>query len=119
MKPTGLNEKILRKRLTTISQMDLPALHWSIYRQATEVYGFKSMIFHIDSTDTDYWGAKYDEWDDGGAVPMHKNNAKSKRNQLLQKASHTVVDGNTSDIEMDRDSIAFLKERIDMEKALI
>ena len=131
VKPTGLNEKILRERLTTISQMDLPALHWNIYRQATEVYGLESMIFHIDSTDTDYWGAKYDEWDDGGAVPMHNNHAKSKRNQLLQKASHTVVDGNgvsavtfsrdgnTSDIEMDRDSIAFLKERVDMEKALI
>jgi len=131
VKNRGLNDRILRDRLTTISEMDLPELQWRMYQHITKECDLHSFINHLDATDIDLWGTKYSIWDDGGAQPKHNNHPKSKRKHLMQKEIHTicdgngipvqsrVYDGNVSDIEMNRDSIEFLDTHTDIENRLL
>lgn len=131
VKVNGLNERVLRDRLTTISRLDLPELQWRMYQHITEECDLHSFINHLDATDIDLYGTKYGLWDDGGAQPKHNNHPKSKRKHLMQKEIHTicdgngipvhsrVYDGNVSDIEMNRDSIEFLRTHTDIENRVL
>ena len=131
VKDNGLNDRILRDRLTAISKMDLPELQWRMYQHIIEECDLHSFINHLDATDIDLWGSKYGLWEDGGAQPKHNNHPKSKRKHLMQKEIHTicdgngipvhsrVYDGNVSDIEMNRDSIEFLSSHTDIENRVL
>lgn len=131
VKPNGLNDRILRDRLTTISKLDLPELQWKMYQHVTDLVDIHSDTNHLDATDIDLWGTKYGLWDDDGTQPKHNNHPKSKRNHLMQKEIHTICDGNgipiyskaydgnVSDMVMNRDSIEFLNSHTDIKDRLL
>ncbi len=126
----GLNESVLRDRISVISRMDMPVIHWNAYRMVTQRCGYLSNTYRLDASDVDVWGKKYESWIEG-SQPKHNKHSKSKRNDLLQKEFHSICDGNgivamtrcydgnTTDIEMNRDAIQFLKERIDVTDSII
>lgn len=131
VKPNGLNDRILRDRLTAMSKLDLPELQWKMYQHVTDLVDLHSHVDHLDATDVNLWGTKYGLWDDDGTQPKHNNPAKSKRNHLMQKEIHTICDGNgipvyskaydsnVSDMVMNRDSIEFLNSHTDIGDRLL
>jgi len=94
-------------------------------------YGIDSNILRMDSTNFPFYGLKYDHWNDGGATPTFCGHSKNKRNDLLHKSVQALCNGNgivmtsrsypgnTSDIEMNRDTLSFIDTHLDTSKYTI
>lgn len=88
-------------------------------------YGFDSGIRHMDCTDYTVHAVPPDDPGDGTAVPAYGGNAKDGRNDLLQYRAATVTvgdrvleycraySGNASDVTMNEDTLAFLRDHLD------
>jgi len=127
----SLSSTSIASRLDAISGIDTDALLWKCRETLCGIYGLRSDRYHMDATNFPYYGTGYKDRADGGAMPMYSKNSKAKRNDLMQKCVQGICDsngiiayarsydGNTSDIEMNRDSLEFLKGYVDCSKSTV
>lgn len=121
----SLNDKALARNLDSLHEAGLEELFWSCSRLIKTRYGFDSRIRHMDCTNYTVQAVPPDDPGDGTAVPAYGGNAKDGRNDLLQYCAATVTDGdrvleycraysgNTSDVTMNEDMLAFLRDHLD------
>ena len=131
VKNASLSDTALASRLDTIFGMDMDGFLWRSRKALCGAYGLASDTYSMDATNFPFFGVGYKDRADGGAMPMYSKNSKSKRNDLMQKCVQGICDGNgilaytrsydgnTSDIEMNKDSLAFLKDRIDCSRSTV
>ena len=131
VKRTSLSDTSLASRLDMIFRIDMDAFLWKCRERLCDIYGLASDVFRMDATNFPFYGVGYQKRYDGGAMPAYSKNSKTKRNDLMQKCVRGICDGNgilaytrsydgnTSDIEMNKDSLAFLKERIDCSRSIV
>jgi transposase len=131
VKHASLSDTSLASRLDTIFGMDMDGFLWKCREKLCGIYGLTSDAYCMDATNFPFYGASYHTRNDPGALPIYSKNSKTKRYDLMQKCVQGICDGNgvlaytrsydgnTSDIEMNRDSLEFLKERIDCSRSIV
>ena len=123
-----LYDTALGRGLDTLFDADLTALFSECCDLVMERYGFRSDVFHIDSTNISVWGVEHPADKEGAAVPKYCGDPKDGRRDLLHYAMQAVTDsneiirymkpydGNVSDSVMDADTIEWFGENFTAEE---
>ena len=131
VKHTSLSDTTLAKRLDAIFPIEMDDMIWKSRDLLCSTYSLGSDVFTMDATNFPFYGIGYNDRDDDGAMPKYSKNSKTKRNDLMQKCVQGICDGNgvlaytrtydgnTSDVKMNRDSLEFLKERVDCSRSTV
>lgn len=140
VKNATLSDTTLASRLDTLFMIDGESMLLKSYNLLDAKYDLRSKNLFMDGSNYTVFGLNYavrqSEFDEMASeqgidmkdapMPAYGGNAKNKRNDLLQLNIHTVTDrngvlmcgksfdGNTSDIEMNRSTLKFLSENIDV-----
>lgn len=128
----SLNDRALGDTLDELYGSDMQDLLWRCAERCRVKYGLSSSVYHMDATNFPvYVLAGVEEPEEGSIAPMYGGNSKNKRNDLRQYDAEIVTDGNrtltylraysgnTSDVEMNRDTVEFLKDRLDCGRSTI
>ncbi len=127
----GLNDVSLARGLDTIFEAGVEKLFWDCAQTLCKRFDIDNSVLHMDSTNFSVYAMEPDDEGDGAAVPRHSGHAKDGHNELLQYAMQTVTNtervmmflkpysGNTSDGNMDLDTLNSLKDRMDVSRTTI
>ncbi len=127
----GLNDVSLARGLDTVFDAGVERLFWDCAQTICKRFGIDNSVLHMDSTNFSVYAMEPDDKGDGAAVPRHSGHAKDRHNELLQYTMQTVTNtervlmflkpysGNTSDGNMDLDTLMSLKDRMDVSRTTI
>lgn len=128
---SGLNDVSLARGLDTVFEAGVEKLYWDCAQTLCKRFGIDNSVLHMDSTNFSVYAMEADDEGDGAAVPRRSGHAKDGHDELLQYAMQTVTNtdrvmmflkpysGNTSDGNMDLDTLMSLKDRMDVSRTTI
>lgn len=128
---SGLNDVSLARGLDTVFKAGVEKLYWDCAQTLCKRFGIDNSVLHMDSTNFSVYAMEADDEGDGAAVPRRSGHAKDGHDELLQYAMQTVTNtdrvmmflkpysGNTSDGNMDLDTLMSLKDRMDVSRTTI
>ena len=118
----NLNDDALGRCLDTVAETDMRQLVNKSSELCRRRFGFESQVYHDDGTNIPFYGMSKDDVEEEGFKPAFACSPKDHRRDLLHYCLQMTVDengilvaskghrGDITDIEADRDTIAFLGE---------
>ena len=123
--PKNINATSISRSLDAIYELDRDELTWKCHELCSSYFGLESNMLFIDETNFAYYGDVPENVAEDCPIPAFGGNSKTKQNNVRQYDVLGVAngngelvfskpyDGNTSDKQMDKEAIDFIRDRVD------